>query len=237
VINEGLALISVGFTLGLVHALDADHVMAVSAMSTSRPGLRRTVGFCANWALGHGGVLLMSGLLLFGFGVGIPESFAHFAELFVGVFLIVMGLVCFWRFRRERISLVEHRHGEVVHRHWQVEGSGHAGEKLDEQAGEQDDDRMKRHTPVMVGIMHGLAGSAPALALVPVVVHGDPLTALFYLVLFSFGVMLAMIIFGLGLGATQQFLQQKYMWMFQSFRNLVAGASIVLGGYWITQAL
>ena len=232
-INESLALISVGFTLGLVHALDADHVMAISAMSTSRPGFKRTIGFCVNWALGHGGVLMLSGLLLFGFGIGIPSSFAHFAELFVGVFLVVMGLLCFWRFRRERISLVEHRHGEVLHRHWQVEGSGHAGGK----AGEQNDDRMKRHTPVMVGVMHGLAGSAPALALVPVVVHGDLLTALFYLVLFSFGVMLAMIIFGLGFGATQQFLQQKYMWVFHSFRNLIAGASILLGGYWITQAL
>jgi high-affinity nickel permease len=45
VINESLALISVGFTLGLVHALDADHVMAISAMSTSRPGFKRTIGF------------------------------------------------------------------------------------------------------------------------------------------------------------------------------------------------
>ena len=232
-INESLALISVGFTLGLVHALDADHVMAVSAMSTSRPGFKNTIGFCANWALGHGGVLMLSGLLLFGFGIGIPVSFAHFAELFVGVFLVVMGLLCFWRFRRERISLVEHRHGEVLHRHWQVEGSGHAGGM----SGEANDDRMKRHTPVMVGVMHGLAGSAPALALVPVVVHGDPLTALFYLLLFSFGMMLAMIIFGLGFGATQQFLQQRYMWVFHSFRNLIAGASISLGGYWITQAL
>lgn len=228
-IDESLALISVGFTLGLVHALDADHVMAVSAMSTSRPGFSRTLGFCANWALGHGGVLMLSGLLLFGFGVGIPASLAHFAELFVGVFLIAMGLLCFWRFRRERISLNEHRHGDVLHRHWQIEGSEHAGGSGDE--------RVKRHTPVMVGVMHGLAGSAPALALVPVVVHGDLLTALFYLVLFSIGMMLAMIIFGLGFGATQQFLQQKYLWVFHWFRNLVAGASILLGGYWITQVM
>jgi hypothetical protein len=88
----------------------------------------------------------------------------------------------------------------------------------------------------MVGAMHGLAGSAPALALIPVVVHGELLTALAYLALFSFGVMLAMVVFGLGLGATQRFLQQRYLWVFNSFRNLVAGASILLGGYWILQA-
>jgi nickel/cobalt exporter len=229
VIDASLGLISVGFTLGMVHALDADHVMAVSAMSNARPGVARTLGFCANWALGHGGVLMLSGVLLFGFGVGIPAHFGHLAELFVGVFLIGMGLLCFWRFRRERISLTEHRHGEVVHRHWQVEGSAHAGAA----AG----DRAARHTPVMVGALHGLAGSAPALALIPVVVHGELLTALAYLALFSLGVMLAMVIFGIGFGATQRFLQQRYLWIFNWFRNLVAAASILLGGYWIAQAL
>jgi hypothetical protein len=234
--QASLGLISVGFTLGMVHALDADHVMAVSAMSNARPGVLRTLGFCANWALGHGGVLMISGLLLFGFGVGIPESFAHLAELFVGVFLIAMGLLCFWRFRRERIRLVEHHHGEVVHRHWQVEGSAHAGDIVDDRAEDRHGDRVGRHTPVMVGAMHGLAGSAPALALIPVVVHGELLTALAYLALFSFGVMLAMVVFGLGLGATQRFLQQRYLWVFNSFRKLVAGASILLGGYWILQA-
>ena len=227
--DASLALISVGFTLGLVHALDADHIMAVSAMSNARPGKRRSLLFCASWALGHAGVLLASGLLLFGFGIGLPESFAQLAEVFVGAFLVVMGLVCLWRFRRERISLAEHRHGEIVHRHWQIEGSGHAGET--------DGDRLQRHTPVMVGVMHGLAGSAPALALIPVVVHGDLVTALLYLLLFSFGVMLAMLVFGLGFGATQHFLQQRYLWVFNGFRNLVASASILVGGYWITQAL
>jgi sulfite exporter TauE/SafE len=228
VIDASLGLVSVGFTLGMVHALDADHVMAVSAMSNARPGVARTLWFCANWALGHGGVLMLSGLLLFGFGVGIPASLAHVAELFVGVFLVAMGTICLWRFRRERIRLVEHRHGEVVHRHWQVEGSDHAGVSVD--------DRTRRHAPVMVGVMHGLAGSAPALALIPVVVHGELVTALAYLALFSLGVMLAMLIFGLGFGATQRLLQQRYLWIFNSFRNLVAGASILLGGYWIAQA-
>ena len=227
--ETSVALITVGFTLGLVHALDADHVMAVSVMNSERPGLLRNLGYCANWALGHGGVLLLSGLLLFGFGVGVPETVAAYAEVLVGIFLVLMGLICLWRFRRERLVLQEHRHGDMVHRHWQVEGSDHAGEI--------DGDRLRRHAPVMVGVMHGLAGSAPALALIPVVVHGELVTAMLYLILFSLGVMLAMLAFGLGFGATQQYLQQRYLWLFQAFRNLVATASILLGGFWITQAL
>ena len=54
------------------------------------------------------------------------------------------------------------------------------------------------HAPILVGMMHGLAGSAPALALVPVVAHGQLWMALTYLVLFSVGVLLAMLVFGLG---------------------------------------
>lgn len=226
--DASLALLSVGFTLGLVHALDADHVMAVSAMSNTRPGPARMLRFSAHWALGHGGVLMVSGLLLFGFGVGVPDAFGQVAELLVGVFLVAMGLWCLWRFRRERIELVEHRHGDIVHRHWQVAGSNHAGE--------QNGDRLQRHAPVMVGVMHGLAGSAPALALIPVVVQGELLTAMLYLSLFSVGVMLSMIVFGLGFSAMQQYLQQRYLWVFGAFRNLVATASILLGSYWIAQA-
>jgi hypothetical protein len=89
----------------------------------------------------------------------------------------------------------------------------------------------------MVGIMHGLAGSAPALALVPVVAQGELLVAIFYLTLFSIGVMLAMLIFGIGFGATQRFLQQRYLWVFNYFRNFIAVSSVVVGGYWLAQAL
>jgi nickel/cobalt exporter len=230
VINESFALISIGFSLGLVHALDADHVMAVSALSNSRPGFLKTISFCAHWALGHGGVLMASGLLLFGLGISIPESLSHIAEIFVGVFLIAIGLACFWRFRRERISLVEHQHGEVVHRHWQIEGdTAHSGKTSNH--------RYRGHTPVLVGVMHGLAGSAPALALIPMVAHGELLMAMLYLVLFSVGVMLAMLAFGLGFGATQGFLQKRYLWLFNYFRNFVALGSVLFGGYWLSQAL
>ena len=84
-ISEPLSLIAVGFSLGLMHALDADHVMAVSALNNQKAGLRRTLGYCSNWALGHSGVLLFSGLLLFGLGLSLPESLQYAAEVSVGV--------------------------------------------------------------------------------------------------------------------------------------------------------
>ena len=228
-INEGLSLVAIGFALGLVHALDADHVMAVSILSNQRPGFGKTLRYCANWALGHGGVLLVSGLLLFGLGIGIPAQLVQAAEIMVGLFLVGMGLFCFWRFRRERIRLVEHQHGELQHRHWQIDGDSRHGH---EQGGGK-----LGHTPVMVGVVHGFAGSAPALALVPVVAHGNFWSALAYLLLFSCGVMLAMLTFGLGFGATQRYLNQQSVRMMNWLRHLIAFCSIAVGGYWLSQAI
>lgn len=228
-INEVLMMVSIGFALGLVHALDADHVMAVSVLSNLRPGFVKTLKYCANWALGHGMVLLVSGLLLFGLGVGIPDSLIYLAEVLVGVFLIGMGLFCFWRFRRERISLTEHHHGELKHRHWQIEGDQvHARAKADDRGG---------HAPVMVGLLHGFAGSAPALALVPVVAQGNLWSAIAYLSLFSVGVMLAMLVFGLGFGQVQRLVSQRSLVWMNNLRHIIAFSSVAVGGYWLSQAI
>ena len=228
-IGELAVLILLGFSLGLVHAFDADHVMAVSVLSNTRPGLRKTLRHCAHWALGHGFILISAGLLLFGLGIAIPESLVWLAEVSVGVFLIGMGLFCFWRFRRERIVLVEHQHGDVTHRHWQIEGDQtHARASASDRSG---------HAPVLVGMLHGFAGSAPALALVPVVAQGQVAAAMAYLVLFSIGVMLAMLVFGLGFSTAQRFLGQHSVVMMNRARHLVAFMSVAIGGFWLSQAL
>ena len=116
---EWLPSIALGFGLGLAHALDADHVMAVSALSNQRPSLRRSIRFSANWALGHSGVLLACGLALFALGVALPPALQQASEIAVGALLILLGLWCFWRFRQESIELQAHRHGDIVHTHWQ----------------------------------------------------------------------------------------------------------------------
>lgn len=219
-----LPLMLMGFGLGLLHALDADHVMAVSVLSNQQPGLKRTLFFSANWALGHSLMLMLSGLLLFGLGFAIPESLQHLAELSVGVLLIVLGLLCFRQFRQEHISLHTHRHGDIVHTHW------HTHDHLSKRSSESS---VEAHKPVMVGLLHGLAGSAPALALIPVVSHGQLSTALSYLLLFSVGVMLSMVFFGLGFGYLQTFLAQRYMKLFRISRYMLATASIIIGGYWL----
>lgn len=229
---SSLSIVGVGFALGLLHAFDADHVMAVSALSSRKPGFWRTLRFSANWAFGHSGVLILAGLLLFGLGQEIPVVLQSFAEASVGVLLIGLGLMCFWRFRQQRLRLNTHTHtfgdSEVVHTHWHLED--HAQRDAGENA------KQDTHAPVMVGMLHGLAGSAPALALVPAVAQGQLSLAILYLVLFSVGVMLSMLVFGSGLGSLQQYLQHKHVRLFMFSRYLIATTAILLGGFWLTQA-
>ena len=56
---EIFTLLMTGLGLGLLHALDADHVMAVSALSNRKPDFKRTLKFSASWAIGHGSVLII----------------------------------------------------------------------------------------------------------------------------------------------------------------------------------
>ena len=220
---EILPILMVGFGLGLLHALDADHIMAVSVLSHEKPSFKRTIIQSSHWALGHGGVLLLCGVILFGLGIAIPESLQKTAEMAVGVLLIVLGIMCFKQWRADKLTLDSHSHGEIEHTHWHDNSEEHKTKH--------------KHKPVFVGMLHGLAGSAPALALIPAVANGQFLQAIVYLFLFSLGVMLAMLFFGLGFAHVQRFLNQRYQTVFQLSRQLIAFASIAFGGYWLFQAI
>jgi sulfite exporter TauE/SafE len=229
-----LSIVGAGLILGLMHALDADHIMAVSVLSNEKPGLLRTFKFCLQWALGHGGVLLACALLLFGLGFELPPILLTAAEASVGVLLIVFGLMFFWRMKKQSISLHTHRHGDIVHSHWQVNDQTTSTHHQSEVIKEEPKDH---HTPVFVGMLHGLAGSAPSLALVPIMAEGQLGAAVVYLVIFSLGVLFSMMMFGLGLGLFQQKMQQVSVRFFQFSRYLIASTSVLLGGFWLAQSI
>tara|TARA_B110000008_G_scaffold132175_1_gene134307 strand:- start:8938 stop:9645 length:708 start_codon:yes stop_codon:yes gene_type:complete len=232
---EMFSLLLTGLGLGLLHALDADHVMAVSALSNRKPSLKRTLKFSANWAVGHGSVLILLGLLFFGLGIALPESIQKLAESSVGILLVALGLACFWQFHKEKIVLNkhthEHEHGTVEHTHLHVHGH-------DDTAPLENAEQVKEaHTPVMVGILHGLAGSAPALALIPAMMQTNLLEAIGYLLLFSAGVLISMVTFGLSFGLVQKKLQQKSVKIFNWSRKIIASAAVGIGFYWLAQAI
>lgn len=210
--TEGILLLAFG--LGLLHALDADHIMAVSGLAAGKPGLKRSLAFCRNWATGHGVALLLIALAVYLFGLAIPERLSHFAESLVGLVLIAIGAWTLFDIARRRLGFGFHRHqGELHHAHWHPAG---APEK-------------HQHSALLVGLLHGTAGSAPLLALLPMSQLGSPMLALAYVALFGFGVIVTMVVFGGLMGRCYQWLERFGAGVLQKVRLVVAGAAVALG--------
>ena len=242
-LSDLLPILLLGFGLGILHALDADHVMALLALNNQKTRVRRVVYSSSYWAIGHGGVLIFCGILLFGFGVIIPEPLQWLAELSVGVLLVVLGIGCFWQFRKAKLHL--HSHGDIQHIHWHTKEhvnnynlpiSQHMATDHKDITLSTESALKKQHKPLMVGMLHGLAGSAPVLALIPALNQGHIFLAVIYLLLFSIGMMLSMTFFGLSFAYCQQYIHNKFQTIFQYSRYVLALASIGLGTFWIFQS-
>jgi nickel/cobalt exporter len=219
------AILSLAFGLGMVHALDADHIMAVTGLGSTRMGRRQTVKFCLRWALGHGTALILIGSAVLLFGMAIPSQLSHIAESLVGVVLIIIGGLVMWDLFKHKAHLHFHQHGNLpTHAHWHT----HTHHTLESHA---NDNHMHKHGAVMVGILHGTAGSAPLLAIIPLTQLKSVWLGIGYLFLFGAGVLLAMFLFGGLLGKTFHWLNQWGTQVIKSIRLLVATSSIGFGIY------
>lgn len=162
------ALLGFGFLLGVKHALDADHVVAVSAIAAQTKGLRSSSLVGAVWGLGHATTLLFVGLLILGFKLTIPESLALSLEFLVGVMLVLLGADVLRGLRGHRH---EHRHRDAAHVHLhthRMRVHNHA------------------HRSFVVGMVHGLAGSA-ALTLIVLAAASSLAEGVLYLLVFGVG--------------------------------------------------
>jgi hypothetical protein len=169
----GLAL---GFLLGLRHALEPDHLAALSTLLAERPGFRRGLLAGASWGIGHGlALLLFAGPLLL-FRAHLPPALADGFELLVALMLVVLGARAIVRAARDgsRGPALAHTHGDDAHTHRGAADHLHLGRLT-----------LSRR-PLVVGMIHGLAGSG---ALTALAFSGAPSTtaALAYVALFAVG--------------------------------------------------
>jgi len=221
-----LAILGLAFGLGLTHALDADHIMAVSSLSGGRASLRDTLHFCGRWAIGHGLTLLLIGSAVLLLGMAIPAELSQLAEMAVGWVLVGLGLYVFWSLRRSQAHLHYHDH-EGVERHAHWHHHNHPNDK------EHHPHSHTGHGAVMVGVLHGMAGSAPLLAILPLATQTSPWYGMAYLLMFCVGVLLAMLVFGGALGSVFGWLSRVGQTALRLVRASVALGAISIGGYLI----
>ena len=218
----GWAIFLLAFGAGLVHALDADHVMAVTAIASKKLGMRAIVQLCLKWSLGHGAVLLIIGGSIFIFGLNIPHQLSQYAEKGVAILLIAVGAWILRDLYKARAHVHFHKHaGLTNHVHWHVNESN-----------DNNVEHRHEHKAVMVGVLHGFAGLAPLLAIIPMA--NQPVwLGIVYLLIFSLGVFLSMLIFGGLLGKVLERLRGYGVISMNLLRGLIGLASIGLGLAWL----
>jgi hypothetical protein len=181
-------VLALGFLLGMQHALEADHIAAVSSIAARRTDVRDIVKHGLTWGLGHTLTLFVFAGVAILLGHAIPDHFARPLETAVGIMLVGLGAHVLWRLWRDRVHFHRHGHGggaQHIHVH------SHVNETIPHQKSGHLHRHGFRWRSLLVGLMHGMAGSA-ALLVLAVSQVASPGAGVFYVLLFGIGSMFGM---------------------------------------------
>jgi high-affinity nickel permease len=160
------ALLALSVLLGMRHATDTDHVVAVTTIVCRQRGLRRAATVGALWGLGHTVTILVVGGAIILFGVVIPARLGLWLEMGVAGMLILLGALNLRGGVRPGHDLVQGQASKLPRVGWR---------------------------PLAIGVVHGLAGSA-AVALLVLSTIRDPVWAIIYLAIFGIGTVAGMML-------------------------------------------
>jgi high-affinity nickel-transport protein len=223
-----LAILALGFFLGMRHATDPDHVIAVSTIVTRSRSTGSAALIGAVWGLGHTLTIMVVGGGIILFGWVIPARVGLSLELSVGLMLILLGIMNLTGFmqwiaqsvgaqdrRPAQLHAHAHSHGDYVHNHihaHEPEAHPHDPERtpvawLDRRLGSVGVYQLIR--PLVVGVVHGLAGSA-AVALLVLATIRTPAWSILYLLVFGFGTIVGMMLITLAIALPLARTQQRF---------------------------
>jgi ABC-type nickel/cobalt efflux system permease component RcnA len=225
-----LSIIAIGFFLGMRHATDPDHVIAVTTIVSNQRKASRAALIGVMWGLGHTVTILVVGAAIILFNLVIPVRLGLTMELSVGFMLILLGIWNLYSFMRTMPASAQaegfvvhsdhqhshpHAHGDYIHNHPHVhdpESHPHSPEKtplvrLDRTFGNIGLYQLLR--PLVVGIVHGLAGSA-AVALLILASIRTPSWAVAYLLVFGVGTIAGMMLITMSIASTFRYVGNRF---------------------------
>jgi ABC-type nickel/cobalt efflux system permease component RcnA len=240
--NGALLILGIGFFLGMRHATDPDHVLAVSTIVSRENSIFRAGWIGVLWGIGHTATILIVGAAILLFGWVIPPRVGLALEFSVALMLILLGVLNLtgaMRWIRHKLSPTHpeqhgphshiHFHGTHIHAHPHSH-EGHAQHHTNEldpphwlerpflRLGWFDSLR-----PLLVGVVHGLAGSA-AVALLVLGTIRNPQWAIFYLLLFGLGTIVGMMLLTLAFAVPYTLAENRFTWM---SRTMVTGTGLL----------
>lgn len=242
--NPSIAL-GTAFLLGLAHAIEVDHMIAVTAFVSTRPALRAAAGFGLRWGLGHSLAVFGAGGILIATGLRWPAGYDQLGEGLVGGLLVAVGIWAMLRARKLHLHAPE-EHGDHAHLHAHraaatVHTHDHHGQTAPahppvghhhHHAPHRD-----RHGITVVGLMHGLAGTSAVVALVPVTLMDRKIVGLGYLVAFGLGTIVAMTAYAVVAAAALRRASEGSVTWGRMLGRFVGMGSIGVGLWWIWRAV
>lgn len=160
-ITAPAGVLLLGLLIGLRHSMEADHVAAVSTMVASgTKSIKKASILGAVWGLGHTASLLIAGFIVLLLAVNIPQELSSKFEFGVGIMLVILAAATITGrsimqvikgiIKKERSHKHAHEHGNFVHAHEHAHHGKH----------------YHTHKSLIVGMVHGLAGSGALMVLI-----------------------------------------------------------------------
>ena len=216
-----LTTLVLGFALGIKHALDADHVVAVSTIvSQYRNPLKATV-VGIFWGIGHTTTLLLVGIAVIGFKLVIPDQLALSMEFLVGVVLFALGIQILWKYLPKKKHIHVHDHGDEIHSHQHSHLRKGGGEEIQHHPPRQ-------HRSLLLGMIHGLAGSAALMLLVLSTIQ-SPFEGVVYILIFGVGSILGMMVISTLIGLPFALSSGRFASLNHTIRFVAGALSTALG--------
>jgi|WetSurMetagenome_2_1015567.scaffolds.fasta_scaffold03130_8 ABC-type nickel/cobalt efflux system permease component RcnA len=210
---EAALLVATGFALGLAHAVDPDHIVAVSTLLCKNPNLRKSLTSATAWGAGHSATLLAVGLLVLALRVTIPPSVVSIFELAAAVMLIVMGAWILKPF----LTGKQKEQGQA-HNHTHEEG------------------HRRLHKSVFTGFLQGLAGSA-AIMLVTLTTVDSAELGLVFILMFGIGLILGMVGIACIINSIMSFTAARLKRAHEKIQAVTGTISIACGVFLVLQVL
>jgi len=222
------AIFGLGFLLGLRHALEPDHVVAVSTIVSRSKSIARSSLAGTLWGLGHTTSLFICGNVVLALRLTIPESFVARAETAVAVMLVVLGVNALWQWAKaSKLHIHFHTHDGRRHIHFHVHRSVETAVHT------------HRHVfrvgirSFLIGMVHGLAGSGALMILVVTAVPSF-LTGLIYILLFGLGSIGGMLLLSSVISIPFVLSARRYHLFNNGLQLVTALLSIGVGLLWIS---
>ncbi len=179
-----LSILALGFVLGIKHAIEPDHVIAVSTIASQSKKLLRSSLAGVFWGIGHTATLFLTGIILIMMKGEIPEKWAMSLEFLVGIMLVYLGMTTILSFKNLHVH--QHEHDGEAHKHLhltRIEVNMHTAVN-----------RVSYVKSMLIGFIHGLAGSGAMVLLTMSTVNSVWESAI-YILIFGAGTVLGMLFF------------------------------------------